>query len=70
MSTLSKHGRASLPGKDFAGKGRTYPVENRAHAEAAILDAGVAAKKGRMSQAEKLAIDRRARAELRKSDKG
>lgn len=38
MAKLSKSARAKLPNKDFAGPGRSFPVENKAHARAAILD--------------------------------
>lgn len=36
---LSTKARSALPDEDFAGPDRTYPIEDRAHAEAAILDA-------------------------------
>jgi hypothetical protein len=32
MSRLTAKKRDSLPDKDFAGPGRTYPVEDKAHA--------------------------------------
>ncbi len=35
---LSKSARSKLPAKDFAGPGRSFPVENKAHARAAIMD--------------------------------
>ena len=70
MVTLSKGARKALPKKDFAGPGRSYPVENRKHAEAAVLDAGVAHKKGRMSKTEEKRIDKKADAVLKKGDKG
>jgi hypothetical protein len=35
---LTKGARKSLPSKDFAGPGRSFPVENKAHAKAAIMD--------------------------------
>ncbi len=57
---LSKHGRAELPSRDFAGKDRSYPVENKAHARAAELDAGIEAKRGKISEGEKDRIDRKA----------
>lgn len=60
---LSKGARSKLPAKDFAGKGRTYPVENRAHARAAIMDSKFAPK------SERAEIKRKADAELRKTDK-
>jgi len=39
MAKLTKAARARIPAKDFAGPGRTFPIEDRAHAKAAILDA-------------------------------
>ena len=69
MATLSKGARKALPKRDFAGPGRSYPVENRKHAEAAVLDAGVARKKGRMSKGEEKRIDRKADKVLKKGDK-
>ena len=69
MATLSKGARKALPKRDFAGPGRSYTVENRKHAEAAVLDAGVARKKGRMSKSEEKRIDRKADKVLKKGDK-
>lgn len=36
MAKLSGSGRAKLPGKVFAGPGRSFPVEDKAHAGAAL----------------------------------
>jgi hypothetical protein len=38
MGLLTKTARSKLPGKDFAGPGRSFPVNDKAHAKAAILD--------------------------------
>jgi hypothetical protein len=35
MAKLTTKARKALPSKDFAGPGRSYPVENRSHAIAA-----------------------------------
>ncbi len=67
MSKLSEKGRTKLPKKDFAGPGRSYPVENKAHARAAEMDAGIEAKRGKIPESEKDRIDSKARKEL---DKG
>lgn len=40
MAKLTKQERARLPAKDFAGPGRSFPIENKAHARAAILRSG------------------------------
>lgn len=69
MARLTKGARKALPKKDFAGPGRSFPIENRAHARAAIMDAGIDAKKGRITTAEKKRIDKKAAGELRKGDK-
>ena len=44
---LSKAARSKLPARDFAGPGRSYPVENKAHARAAMMDSKDAPKSER-----------------------
>lgn len=39
MAKLTTKARAAIPDSEFAGPDRTYPIEDKAHAEAAILDA-------------------------------
>jgi len=39
MARLTAKGRAKIPSAQFAGPGRTYPVEDKAHDRAAIVDA-------------------------------
>lgn len=65
MAKLTTKKRSSLPKKDFAGPGRSYPVEDKAHARAAEMEAGIAWKKGRMSTGEKNRIDAKARKVLK-----
>jgi hypothetical protein len=36
---LNKAARAKIPPKEFAGPGRSYPIEDKAHAKAALMDA-------------------------------
>jgi len=43
MAKLSKGTRKKLPASDFAGPGRSFPIENKAHARAAIMDSKYAA---------------------------
>ena len=62
---LSSHARSELPARDFAGPHKSYPVENKAHARAAQMDAGIEAKHGKISAAEKERIDRKAGRVLR-----
>jgi hypothetical protein len=38
MAVLDKKERAAIPTKKFAGPNRSFPVNDKAHAEAAILD--------------------------------
>jgi hypothetical protein len=39
MGKLTTKGRSHLPTKDFAGKDRTYPDEDKGHAKAALARA-------------------------------
>ena len=39
MAKLNARSRRALPTKDFAGKGRSYPIEDKGHAKAAIARA-------------------------------
>lgn len=66
MTTLTKAGRKSISSADFAGPDRTFPVEDRAHAEAAILDAPEAEAHGSITAAERALIDKKAHAKLDK----
>ncbi len=60
MANLTAGARKALPAKDFAGPGRSYPVEDRGHAIAAKGRATQAEKAGRMSKAEAVKIKTRA----------
>ena len=42
MGILSASMRAKIPAAKFAGPGRSFPVNDKAHAKAAILDSGSA----------------------------
>lgn len=46
MAKLSADARKKLPGKDFAGPGRSFPIEDKAHAVAAERLVGRAEKAG------------------------
>lgn len=63
MGILSAAMRAKIPTSKFAGKGRSFPVNDPAHAKAAILDSGSA------PPAERPGIKAAARAELRRAKK-
>lgn len=60
MAELDTRDRKKLPKKDFAGPGRTYPVEDKPHARNAKARAAQAVKAGRMSKAEEKKIDAKA----------
>jgi hypothetical protein len=66
MSKLTSKGRDELPAKDFAGPGRSYPIEDKAHARNAKARAAQSVKAGRMSKSEEARIDAKADKELRK----
>jgi hypothetical protein len=60
MAKLTTKGRAALPKKDFAGPGKSYPIENKAHAANAKARASQMAKAGKISSSEKGRIDTKA----------
>ena len=66
MSKLSAAERKKIPGKEFAGPGRSFPIEDRTHAEAAIRDAPHALHAGSITAEEEETIVRRARDKLGK----
>lgn len=60
MAELSTKARKKLPGKDFAGPGRSYPVNDRAHAANAKARATQEEKKGKLSKSTEKRIDAKA----------
>lgn len=52
MSELTTKARNKLPGKEFAGPDRSYPVNDHAHAANAKARAAEMLHKGKLSQAE------------------
>jgi len=56
MAKLTSKARNALPDSAFAGPGRSYPVEDKAHAANAKARATQAVKAGRMSPAVKSSI--------------
>lgn len=56
---LTSKARKDLPKKDFAGPGRSFPIEDKKHARAAMMDAGHKPK------AEREKIDAKARKVLK-----
>jgi len=52
MAKLSKSERDSLPKSDFAGPGRSYPIEDKEHGRKAIQLGAKAVKAGTLSSSE------------------
>lgn len=65
MAKLSTTTRAKLPGKDFAGPHRSFPLTNKGHDEAAIFDVGRAVKAGHITQEEGSRISAEAKRKLK-----
>lgn len=57
MAKLNAARRNALPAKDFAGPGRSYPVNDKPHARDAKARASEMYNKGSMSAHEKAVID-------------
>lgn len=62
MAVLSAQARRRLPPNAFAGPNRSYPVEDKAHARAALL----LINKGSLDAAEKAKVRARAQAMLKR----
>lgn len=60
MAKLTSKARDALPASKFAGKDRSYPVENASHAANAKSRASQAVNAGRMSSATEAKIDAKA----------
>jgi hypothetical protein len=60
LAKLTTKARKKIPGKSFAGPGRSYPIEDRAHAIDAKARAKQQFNKGRMSKSELAAIESKA----------
>lgn len=60
MAKLSSKTRKSLPSSDFAGAGRSYPVNDKAHAANAKSRASQMEKAGKLSSGAKAKIDAKA----------
>jgi hypothetical protein len=60
MAKLSTKARKALPKGDFAGPGRSYPVEDKKHARLAKSGASRAANVGNISKAVEARIDAKA----------
>jgi hypothetical protein len=69
VAKLSSRARKALPKSDFAGPGRSYPVEDKAHARNAKARASEMANKGRLSASTEAKIDAKANKVLKKGKK-
>lgn len=66
MAKLTSKARKRIPDKDFAGPGRSYPIEDKAHAADAKGRAKQQYKKGRISKTTLDRIDAKADKKLGK----
>ena len=64
MATLTAGDRKSMPSKDFAGPGRSFPISDPTHARLAISGATRSEHAGNISSSEEDAIKAKARAKL------
>lgn len=64
MSHYTAAQRAKIPAKKFAGPHRSFPLTNRSHDLAAILDVGKAIKAGHISAEEGARIKAEAKRKL------
>lgn len=60
MAKLTTSARKKLPKSEFAGPGRSYPVNDKAHARNAKARASEMRNKGKISASEKARIDAKA----------
>jgi len=60
MAKLTSNARKKLPAKDFAGPGRSFPIEDKNHARAALSMVG----RSSISPAAKAKVRAKARAKL------
>ena len=65
MAKLTAAARNAIPTSKFAGPGRTFPINDRNHAKAAIIDAPKSVKAGNLSPAAAAKIRARASAMLK-----
>jgi len=60
MAKLTAAARKKMPKKEFAGPGKSYPIENKSHAANAKARASQMEAKGKLSASEKAKIDAKA----------
>ncbi len=67
MAKLNSKARNALPDSAFAGPGRSFPVEDKVHAEKALQLVGRSVKAGNTTPAQAATIKAKARAKLGKA---
>jgi hypothetical protein len=70
MAELTAKARNALPTQAFAGPGRSFPIENAAHASAALRLVGRAEAAGHITAEEAAHIRARAHAKLQEANGG
>ena len=60
MARLTAAARKKIPAKKFAGPNRSFPIENRSHAIAALRDVERSVEAGHITEAEAAKIRGRA----------
>jgi len=66
VAKLTSGERKKIPDSEFAGPSRSFPIEDKDHAEAAILDAPKAERAGSITEHQEHVIERRAKSKLDK----
>lgn len=70
MANLSAAQRKAMPASEFAGPGKSFPVNDKTHARLAISGATRAKNAGNISASTEASIKSKARAKLGKPDMG
>jgi len=66
MARLKASTRRSMPKSEFAGKGRSFPINDKTHARLAISGATRSERAGNISAGTEARIKSKARAKLRR----
>jgi hypothetical protein len=66
LARLTTSKRNKLPAKEFAGPGRSFPINDKVHARKALQLAPRSQKAGNISPMQAALIERKARAKLGK----
>jgi hypothetical protein len=69
MAVLSSKQRKAMPKSEFAGPGKSYPVNDASHSANAKARASEMANKGKLSPAQEKAIDKKADAAIARISK-